>query len=163
MLAPPSIRNALLIPKQKKLRGKYQPPYFCYTSRDILLKPCTKVTLGCILLSGCNIQITEAISTNNKMSFCHSEAVAYTNYVSTLFDDLDTGIISQDDMRGVWERYTGDGEPSGTGEWWMYSFSYRYFCSSPRASMTLNGFRRRCHDRAVSQVLGNYGKLDNIY
>ncbi len=60
------------------------------------------------------MRIIEAITTNNKMPFCQSEAVAYMDYVSNLVDDLEPGALSKADILMHWKGYAGDMGPNGT-------------------------------------------------
>ncbi len=60
-----------------------------------------------IHFSDCDIQVLEAIETNNHMPFCHSEIVAYAEFVSALADDGDTNqaVVSRNDLEAMWEEY----------------------------------------------------------
>ncbi len=68
-----------------------------------------------MFFSDCDAGIAEGIRTNNHLPFCHNEAVAYTNFLSTLVDDGDTNQVffSRNDILALWDEYTGPTKPEG--------------------------------------------------
>ncbi len=66
--------------------------------------------------SDSDVRIIDGVRANNHLPFCHSEAVAYTNFMSTLTDDGDTSlgiIVSRNDFEALWDEYAGPNKPDG--------------------------------------------------
>ena len=75
---------------------------------------------------------------NNHLPFCDSEAATYTNFLSALVDDGDTGqgIVSRNDLVAVWDEYAGSQKPEG-----KLLVRYRYLLerSDTRYDIIING------------------------
>ncbi len=48
---------------------------------------------------------------NNQLPFCHSEVVAYTEFLSGLVEDGELGIITKEDTVATWGLYAGNNPP----------------------------------------------------
>ncbi len=57
--------------------------------------------------------LIENLRTNNKLGGCHSEAVAYAEYVTALVEDLEPGIMSREDFMALWDAFAEPNPPSG--------------------------------------------------
>ncbi len=58
--------------------------------------------------------IGEGIRSNNHSPLCHSEAMAFTDFISALVDDGDSqGMVSRNDVVALWDEYVGPHKPEG--------------------------------------------------
>ncbi len=64
--------------------------------------------------SGCDFRIIlENLRISNKLGGCHSESVAFVEYVTDLAEDLEAGIMSREDLMALWDAYAKPNPPSG--------------------------------------------------
>ncbi len=76
-----------------------------------------KIKKICIHFSDCDARaIGEGIRTNNHLPLCHSEVMAYVDFMSALIDDGDSqGTVNRNDLVALWDQYVhvGPHEPEG--------------------------------------------------